>query len=175
MSTQETSTEDIIKGSSKKDRIIAAHRLSPTIDKKAAADALNVSYEYVRQIFNDIESRTPDEWRKLREGDLDDDSPPELVDAVETRLREAEIMTARTEEPAGSESVSKHGGPEKQKDEPPASASRSIPAEDVQAVRAQMELLLEQAEYTGNSDAEFVARKSIEWLEGLLEMSQRKN
>ena len=161
MSAQVT-VEDVIEESTKKDRILALHEVSPNIDKKAAADALDVSYEYVRQIFNDIEDRDKEDWQKLREGDLDEALSPELLDAVETRLREESVL-ADTESEAEEETS----------DQPTRSRSAStdgvVPVEDVLDVRARMELLLEQAEYTGGSEAEFVAIKGVEWLDELID------
>lgn len=168
MSAQATA-EEIIEESSKKDRIIAAYRVSPSVDKNAAADALNVSYEYVRQIFNDIEGRDASEWKKLREGDLEEDPSPELLDAVESRLREASVVTPREEGTGEAESESTSGLEQR---ELPASVSGAVSAADVQEVRSRMELLLEQAEYTESSDAEFVARKGIEWIDDLLESAE---
>ncbi|WP_312908181.1 hypothetical protein [Natronosalvus caseinilyticus] len=164
MSAQTTATpEDIIDNSTKKERIIAAHRVSPSAEKNAVADALGVSYEYVRQIFNDIEDREPDEWQKLREGDLEEDPDPELKDAVEQRLREAGALAGEREErseAASREAVSS------------AQVEGMVPASEIADVRDKIELLLEQAEYTGDEDAEFVARKGLQWIDDLLEQAE---
>jgi hypothetical protein len=161
MSAQTGSAKDIIEAASKKNRIIAAHRVSPTADKNVVADALDVSYEYVRQIFNDIEERDPDDWKKLREGDLEEDPNSELRDAVERRLlgtgaiggqKERESRSPVSREQASAEQV-----------------EGMVPASEIDAVLEKLKLLQEQAEYTENSDAEFVARKTIEWLDELIE------
>lgn len=47
MSTKATA-EDILEEATKKERTLALHKVSPSIDKKNAADALDVSYEYIR-------------------------------------------------------------------------------------------------------------------------------
>jgi hypothetical protein len=160
MSTQTASAEDIVEAASKKDRIIAAHRVSPSADKNEVADALGVSYEYVRQIFNDIEDRDPSEWQKLREGDLEEDPNPELRDAVEQRLIDAGAL-------AGQEVQESQGNVSGERASP-AQVEGMVAAEDIADVREKVELLLEQAEYTGNADAEFATQKTIEWLDELL-------
>ena len=164
MSAQVT-VEDIIEESTKKDRILALHEVAPSIDKKAAADALGVSYEYVRQIFNDIEERDKDDWQKLREGDLDEALSPELLDAVETRLREDSVLADTESETEGEMS-----------DQPTRSRSASaegvVPVEDVLEIRENIELLLEQAQHTENRHAEFVAEKGVEWLDELIDAAE---
>lgn len=163
MSSQTTATpEEIIAESTKKDRIIAAHRVSPSAKKKKVADALGVSYEYVRQIFNDIDS-PPEEWQKLRDGDLDEDPEPELRDAIEQRLVEAGALAGEREEQ--SEAVSRERASAKQ-------VEGMVPASDIDAVLEKVELLREQAEYTQNGDAEFVAKKTREWLGELIEQAE---
>lgn len=168
VSAQETA-DDIVDESSKKDRIIAAYRVSPSINKNDAADALDVSYEYVRQIFKDIEDRAPSEWKKLREGDLDQDLSPDLLNAVEMRLRETGAETPRKEDAGETETESP---PEWEQQKLTASVSGTVAAADVQEIRERMDLLLEQAEYTESSDAEFVARKGLEWIDELLESAE---
>ena len=169
MSAQ-SSTEEIIGESTKKDRIIAAYRVAPDVDKKAAADALDVSYEYIRQIFKDISDRQPERWQKLREGDLDQDFSQELLDAVETRLKG--IEGAAYEGHQETEEPKRPVRDQEQTDEVPTDASGNIAAENVLAAREQLALLLEQAQYTENADAEFVAKKGIELLDELLEASE---
>lgn len=163
MSAQTTTPEDIIEEASKKNRIIAAHRVSPSAEKKKVADALDVSYEYVRQIFKDIEDRDPSEWQKLREGDLEEDPDPELRDAVGERLVEADALAVEREEQ--SESVSR----ERESEQP---VEGMVAAEDIADVRDKVELLLEQAEHTGSDDAEFATQKTIQWLDELLDESE---
>lgn len=163
MNTQNTATpEDIIAESTKKNRIIAAHRVSPSAEKSTVADALGVSYEYVRQIFNDIEKRDPEDWRKLREGDLEEDPDPELRDAVEQQLLDAGALAGASE--GRSEVVSR-------KQASAELAEGMVAAEDIADMRDKVELLLEQAEHTGNADAEFATKKTIEWLDELLEQA----
>ena len=170
MNAQATA-EDIIAESTKKDRILALHEVSPSVDKKAAANALNVSYEYVRQIFNDLEKRDPDEWQKLREGDQKKDLPVELLDGVETRLREEDVLAGwpdecradgEDEEPATISSRAQ-----------PASTTETSSVESVQEVRERMQLLLEQAQHTGSAEAEFVAQKGVEWMDELAKQAEQ--
>lgn len=169
MSAQAT-VEDIIEDAAKKDRILALHEVAPSIDKKAAADSLGVSYEYVRQIFNDLEKRDPDEWQKLRDGDQEKDLPVELLDAVETRLREDGVLAD------GSDVGGAYND-----DEEPATASHRTqsasmteipPVESVKEVRKRMQLLLDQAQHVGNTEAEFVAKKGVEWMDELVESAE---
>ncbi|WP_348609760.1 hypothetical protein [Halobaculum rarum] len=163
MSAQTTATaEDIVEEAPKKDRIIAAHRISPSADKQAVADALGVSYEYVRQIFNDIDS-APEEWQKLRDGDLDEDPEPELRDAVEQRLVDSGALVGEQEEQ--SEIVSRERASAEQ-------VKGMVRASEIDTVIEKLELLQEQAEYTQNGDAEFVAKKCIEWLDELIEQAE---
>lgn len=165
MSAQTTATPgDIIEASTKKDRIIAAHRVSPSAEKNTVADALNVSYEYVRQIFNDIEKRDPEDWKKLRDGDLEEDPEPELRDAVEQRLLDAGAL-AGPEERESRESVSRERASAEQ-------VEGMVPASEIDDVLEKLELLQEQAEYTENGDSEFVARKTIEWLDDLIKQAE---
>ncbi|MFC6720730.1 hypothetical protein [Halobacteriaceae bacterium SHR40] len=164
MNAQTTSAEDIVEAASKKNRIIAAHRVSPTADKNTVADALNVSYEYVRQIFNDIEKRDREDWKKLQEGDLEEDPDPELRDAVEQRLLESGAVGGKKERDSRDSVLGKQtsGG----------QVEGMVPASEIDAVLEKLELLQEQAEYTDNGDAEFVARKTIEWLDELIEQGE---
>jgi hypothetical protein len=164
MSAQSTTPEDIIEESTKKDRIIAAYRVNPSADKNAVADALDVSYEYVRQIFNDIEDRDQSEWQKLRSGDLEEDSDPELRDAVEQRLIDVGALAGH-EEQESRENVSHERTSAEQ-------VEGTVAAEDIADVRDKVELLLEQAEHTGNADAEFATQKTIQWLDELLEQAE---
>lgn len=166
MSAQTTATpEEIIEASTKKDRIIAAHRVSPSAEKNTVADALDVSYEYVRQIFNDIEKRRdPEDWKKLREGDLEEDPDPELRDAVEQRLIDAGALSGQ-EERESRENVSRERASAGQ-------VEGMVPASEIDAVLEKVELLREQAEYTGDGDAEFVAKKTREWLGELIEQAE---
>jgi len=103
MSAQTTATpEDIIEESTKKDRILAAYRANPNADKNAVADALGVSYEYVRQIYKDVDDRNPTEMQKLQEGEPNKELDEELEAAVEQRLRETGALEpARREEQSG--------------------------------------------------------------------------
>jgi len=156
--------EDIIEGSTKKDRIIAAYRISPSADKQAIADALGVSYEYVRQIFNDLGS-VPEEWQKLREGDLEEDPEPELQDAIEKRLLEEGALAS-----VGTEKESQDGVPSDRVSSD--QSEGAVATEDIMDVLEKVELLREQAEYTADGDAEFIANKTIEWLDELIEQAE---
>lgn len=161
ISTQTTGNmEKVIEESSKKDRIIAAHRIGQSADKNVVADALDVSYEYVRQIFNDIENRNPPEWKKLRDGDLNEDPAPELRNAVEQRLLDTGALADSNEEQESQETISRD------------QVEGMVAAEDISNVREKVELLLEQAEHTGHADAEFATQKTIEWLDELLEKAE---
>lgn len=165
MSAQTATTpEEIIAESTKKNRIIAAHRVSPSAEKNTVADALDVSYEYVRQIFNDIEKRDAKDWKKLREGDLKEDPEPELRDAVEQRLLDAGALAGQ-EDQGSRRSVSRERTSAGQ-------VEGMVAAEDIADVRDKVELLLEQAEHTGNADTEFATQKTIEWLDELLEQAE---
>lgn len=164
MSTEALTTKDIIEETPKKELIIAAHHVvNDSAAKKDIAEALDASYEYVRQIFNDIGDREPENWEKLREGDLEEESSESLKSAVRERLCQAGVETTDSgmdelREAAVSES------------HPPASGT--VPASDIADVLEKVELLQEQAEYTGQGDAEFVAKKTIEWLDELLEQAE---
>lgn len=165
MSGQTTvAMEDIIEDSTKKDRIIAAYHVSSSADKQAIADALGVSYEYVRQIFNDI-GNAPEEWQKLREGDLEEDPEPKLRDAIEQRLLEEGALAGVS---TGNES--RDGVPSDRVS--PDQSEGVVATEDIADVLEKVELLREQAEYTADGDAEFVAKKTIEWLDELIEQAE---
>ncbi|WP_436344005.1 hypothetical protein [Natronorubrum sp. FCH18a] len=109
-----------------------------------------------------IEGRTSDQWQKLQTGELDEDPDPELVDAVEDRLREEGVLAGGSD---ATEQVDLSGAVSP----PSASTTGSVSVEDVMEVREKLELLLEQAEYTDDQRAEFVAKKGIEWIDGLVE------
>ncbi|WP_226042492.1 hypothetical protein [Natrinema sp. DC36] len=164
MSAQTTATpEEIIEDSTKKDRILAAYRANPNADKNAVADALGVSYEYVRQIYKDIDDRDFTEMQKLQEGEVNKELDEELEAAVEQRLRDAGALAGTSEEQIEDvprESMSS------------AQVEGMVPASEIADVRDKIELLLEQAEYTGDEDAEFVARKGAQWLNDLLEQAE---
>lgn len=164
MSAQTTATpEDIIEESTKKDRILAAYRTSPNADKNAVADALDVSYEYVRQIYKDIDDRKPTEMQKLQEGEPNKELDDELEAAVEQRLNQAGALAGERDEQE--EAVSRERASAEQ-------VEGMVPASEIDAVLEKLELLQEQAEYTENGDAEFVARKTIEWLDELIEQAE---
>lgn len=164
MSAQTTATpEDIIEESTKKDRILAAYRANPNADKNAVADALGVSYEYVRQIYKDVDDRNPTEMQKLQEGEPNKELDEELEAAVEQRLRETGALAGEREEQSGA--VSHESVAAEQ-------AEGMVPASEIADVRDKVELLLEQAEYTEDAEAEFVARKGLDWLDELLEQAE---
>lgn len=89
---------------------------------------------------------------------------PELLDAVETRLREESVL-------AGGSGGTGEGVEEQERTSSrparPASATETPSVERIQDVQEQMQLLLEQAQYTENTEAEFVANKGIELLDEL--------
>lgn len=164
MSSQTTATpEEIIAESTKKDRILAAYRANPNADKNAVADALDVSYEYVRQIYKDIDDRDFPEMQKLQEGEANKELEEGLEAAVEQRLLEAGALAGEREEQ--SEAVSRDRTSAEQ-------VEGMVAAEDIADVRDKVDLLLEQAEHTGNADAEFATRKTIEWLDELLDQAE---
>ncbi|MFA9517285.1 hypothetical protein ACERIT_08725 [Halopenitus sp. H-Gu1] len=159
MSTEALTAKDIVEDTPKKELIIAAHHVvSDNAAKKDIADALDASYEYVRQIFNDIEDRDPENWEKLREGDLEEEPSESVKNAVRERLRQAGVATTDGGMDELREAAVSESHP---------SASGTVPASEIDAVLEKLELLQEQAEYTENGDAEFVAKKCIEWLDDL--------
>lgn len=164
MSTEPLTAKDIIEETPKKELIIAAHHVvSDSAAKKDIAEALDASYEYVRQIFNDIEDRDPENWEKLREGDLEEEPSESVKNSVRERLRQAGVATTDSGmDELRDAAVSESHSP----------ASGTVPASEIEDVLEKLELLQEQAEYTGQGDAEFVARKTIEWLDELLEQAE---
>jgi len=164
MNAEMKTAEDIVEETPKKRQIIAAHEVAAEgAAKKDIAEALDASYEYVRQIFNDIEDREPDEWEKLREGDLEEEIPQNVKEAVSDRLRRAGVETADSDldelrEGAVSEDMIPEGG--------------AVPVEEIVGVRERIELLREQAEFTDDQEALFVAEKGLSWLDELIEQAE---
>lgn len=164
MNAELQTTEDILDETPKKQQIIAAHDVAGDgASKKSVAEALDASYEYVRQIFNDIEKRSPEEWEKLREGDLDEDIPTNVREAVAERLRRAGVETVDSGlDELREEAVSEEMIPEGQ----------AVPVEEIVRVRERIELLREQAEFTNDDEALFVAEKGLSWLDELIEQAE---
>jgi len=164
MNAELQTTEDILEETPKKQQIIAAHDVAADgASKKAVAEALDVSYEYVRQIFNDIEERSPEEWEKLREGDLEEEIAQNVKEAVSERLRRAGVETVESDlDELREETVSEEMIPE----------GRAVPVEEVVRVRERIELLREQAEFTDDQEALFVAEKGLSWLDELIEQAE---
>jgi len=156
--------EDVLDETPKKQQIIAAHDVAGEgASKKAVAEALDASYEYVRQIFNDIEERSPEEWEKLREGDLDEEISTHVKGAVSERLSRAGVETGESKlDELREEAYSEEMIPE----------GKAVPVEEIVRVRERIELLYEQAEYTGDQEAQFVAQKGLSWLDELIEKSE---
>jgi len=164
MNAELQTTEDILEETPKKQQIIAAHDVAADgASKKAVAEALDVSYEYVRQIFNDIEERSPEEWEKLREGDLEEEIAQNVKEAVSERLRRAGVETVESDlDELREETVSEEMILE----------GRAVPVEEVVRVRERIELLREQAEFTDDQEALFVAEKGLSWLDELIEQAE---
>lgn len=159
--TESRTSEQILEQVSKKQQIIIAHEVaSENATKKEIAEALDSSYEYVREIFHDIEDRDPEEWKKLREGDLEKEPSNNVKDAVRERLRRGGVETTQG-----------HVDEMRERAEttPRSPVNGTVQASDIEDVLEKVELLREQAEYTEQGDAEFIAKKSIEWLNDLLE------
>jgi|AntDeeMinimDraft_6_1070357.scaffolds.fasta_scaffold12683_2 hypothetical protein len=51
-----TVNQSTMRNYSKRTRIVAAWLIDPDFDRQRAADALSVSYEYIRQVVTDLES-----------------------------------------------------------------------------------------------------------------------
>jgi hypothetical protein len=141
--------DEVFEDATKKERIIAAHKISGDATGEDVGDAVDASGEYVRQIYHDIDDRDQSEWVKLRPGDLDKEPHPELVEAVRRRLVAEGVVPGD-----GRESATK-------KD--------AVPREDIEDVKERLELLEAQAEFTGEKHAEFVASRAITWLDDILE------
>lgn len=157
--------KEILEKASKKELILAAHEVAADdASKKAIAEALDVSYEYVRQIYKDLNDRDPDDWQKLREDDVTGELPMQMKDSVRERLRQADISTEGDSEvdelreaAMGAASSTPEG---------------SVSMAEIARVRERVGLLYEQAQFTGDEEAEFVARKTIEWLDELLDQDE---
>lgn len=164
MNAELQTAEDVLENTPKKQQIIAAHDVAADgASKKAVAEALDASYEYVRQIFNDIEDRDPSEWEKLREGDLDEEISTNVKEAVAERLRRAGVETGESElDELREEAYSEEMIPEGQ----------AVPVEEIVRVRERIELLREQAEFTDDQEALFVAEKGLTWLDELIEQAE---
>lgn len=157
--------KEVLDEATKKELILAAHEVAAEdASMKAIAEAIDVSYEYVRQIYKDLEERDPDDWQKLREGDVEGELPVKLKDSVRERLRQADISTA-------GESTSEKLREAALGDEAP-EANGAVAASEIARVRDRAELLHEQAQFTGDDEAEFVARKTVEWLDQLLDQAE---
>jgi hypothetical protein len=164
MNAELQTTEDILDETPKKQQIIAAHDVAGGgASKKSVAEALDASYEYVRQIFNDIEDRDPSEWEKLREGDLDEEISTNVKEAVAERLRRAGVETGESElDELREEAYSEDMIPEGQ----------AVPVEEIVSLRERIELLHEQAQFTDDKEAEFVAEKGLEWIDQLIKQAE---
>ncbi|WP_373188907.1 hypothetical protein [Halolamina sp.] len=51
-----TVNQSTMRNYSKRTQIVAAWLIDPDFDRQRAADALSVSYEYIRQVVTDLES-----------------------------------------------------------------------------------------------------------------------
>jgi len=164
MNAEMKTAADIIEETPKKQQIIAAHEVAAEgAAKKDIAKALDASYEYVRQIFNDLDERDQSEWEKLREGDLDEELSMDVKEAVSERLRRAGVVTGETEvDKLREEAVSEEMIPEGQ----------AVPVQEIVRVRERIELLREQAEFTNDDEALFVAEKGLSWLDELIEKAE---
>jgi len=164
MSTELKSAADIVEETPKKRQIIAAHEVAAdSASMKDIANALDSSYEYVRQIFNDIEEPSPEEWEKLREGDLEEELSLNVKEAVSERLRRAGVETVESElDKLREDAVSEELIPQ----------SGAVPVKEIVRVRERIELLREQAEFTDDQEALFVAEKGLSWLDELIEQAE---
>lgn len=165
MTPEALTAKEVLEEASKKELILAAHDVAAEdASKKAIAEALDVSYEYVRQIYKDIEDRDPGDWQKLREKDVEGELPLQLKDSVRERLRQADINTEGDSEVDELQEAAFS--------EPAPSASGSVSVSEIARVRERVGLLYEQAQFTGDEEAEFVARKTIDWLDELLDQDE---
>lgn len=156
----------LLEETSKKAQIVAAYHIDSDLHRTKAADALDVSYEYIRQIFNDIEAEDPAEWRRLTEDDLETGRDPDLQAAVRNQLATSSALRSKNEN-QNIQTASSEPEPNTLSDVD--DETITVPISELIEAYHIMEVLEREGDHEDNRGKEFVAREAKKRFEALLE------
>lgn len=145
----------------KKIGIVAAYHIDPDVRKNAVADALDVSYEYVRQLFSDMDR--PDGRHRVTDREWETAQDRRVLGSMHKRLRDVGAF----------EDTEDNSGGGNNEPEPQGNAEREA-TEDVVPIpvgELDEEILRlkhhEESAAHGDGEREYIAASAREFLESV--------